>query len=439
MTAKKTHRLVPKLRFPSFSDDAFWLAKQLDEICDRVNETVGDTRLTPVSISAGKGFVPQSEKFGRDISGAQYSKYIRLRRGDLAYNRGNSKRFPQGCVYQLTELDEAAASNAFHCFRLHDHIEPSFVLGFFEDNGHGRQLIRHITSGARSNGLLNISAGTFYGITIPLPPTVAEQQKIADCLGSLDDLIEAETRKLDALRQHKQGLLQQLFPQPEKNLPVLRFPEFQNEKEWEELSIQEMMDKNLIVGHLDGNHGALYPRAEEFTEDKGGVPYISANDFMNGEVDFSKCRRLPIDRARQFKKGVAKDGDILFAHNATVGPVAKLSIDRDFVILSTTATYFRCNGKFLSNDFLKYGLASPNFVAQYSGVMAQSTRNQVPITAQRKLKLQLAGLPEQQRIAKCLSDLDAVLSAQVRRLDSLVSHKKGLLQQLFPSLEGQKP
>ena len=160
---------------------------------------------------------------------------------------------------------------------------------------------------------------------------------------------------------------------------------------------------------------------------------------MNGEVDFSKCRRLPIDRARQFKKGVAKDGDILFAHNATVGPVAKLSIASDFVILSTTATYFRCNRKYLLNDYLKYALASPYFVAQYSSVMAQSTRNQVPITAQRKLKLQLASLPEQQRIAKCLTDLDAILSAQVGRLDSLAAHKKGLLQQLFPSLESQKP
>lgn len=439
MNVKKQMQLVPKLRFQNFSGDGPWLPTQLSEICDRVTETVGDMPLVPVSISAGKGFVPQSEKFGRDISGAQYSKYIRLRRGDLAYNRGNSKRFPQGCVYQLVELEEAAASNAFHCFRLHDHIEPEFILGFFEDNGHGRQLVRHITSGARSNGLLNISAATFYGITIPVPPTSAEQQKIAACFGSLDNLIAAEARKLDALRQHKEGLLQQLFPQPGHTTPSLRFPEFQNKNEWEELSIQAMMDKNLVVGHLDGNHGALYPRAEEFTEDKDGVPYISANDFMNGEVDFSKCRRLPIDRARQFKKGVAKDGDILFAHNATVGPVAKLSIASDFVILSTTATYFRCNRKYLLNDYLKYALASPYFVAQYSSVMAQSTRNQVPITAQRKLKLQLASLPEQQRIAKCLTDLDAILSAQVGRLDSLAAHKKGLLQQLFPSLESQKP
>lgn len=162
MTADTSSTFVPKLRFPEFVEDGPWDAKPLDDLCDRMYKTVGDAQLTPISISAGKGFVPQAEKFGRDISGLQYSKYIRICRGDFAYNRGNSKRFPQGCVYQLKEYDEAAASSAFHCFRLHKDSEPAFVQGFFEINGHGRQLVRHITSGARSNGLLNIGADTFF-------------------------------------------------------------------------------------------------------------------------------------------------------------------------------------------------------------------------------------------------------------------------------------
>ena len=182
MTAHKPSPFMPKLRFPEFIDHGPWGAKPLGNLCDRLSETVGNTQLTPVSISAGKGFVPQAEKFGRDISGSQYSKYIWLRRGDFAYNRGNSKRFPQGCVYQLTEFDEAAASNAFHCFRLHDHFEPAFVLGFFANNGHGRQLIGHITSGARSNGLLNISADT---------GSVAKSGYLVTCLRDLPRGVEA--------------------------------------------------------------------------------------------------------------------------------------------------------------------------------------------------------------------------------------------------------
>ena len=214
--------------------------------------------------------------------------------------------------------------------------------------------------------------------------------------------------------------------------PRLRFPEFQNAGEWVKMSIQEMIDKALIIGHLDGNHGELYPKAEEFSSNKEGIPYISANDFMNGSVEFFRCKRLPIARARIFKKGVAKDGDILFAHNATVGPVAKLNTEEEFVILSTTATYFRCNGELLSNDFLKSALSSPEFVCQYSRVMSQSTRNQVPITTQRKLDLHIPKLPEQQRIADCLTSLDDLIAAQTQKLEAFKTHKKGLMQQLFP-------
>ncbi|WP_339625175.1 restriction endonuclease subunit S [uncultured Winogradskyella sp.] len=211
-------------------------------------------------------------------------------------------------------------------------------------------------------------------------------------------------------------------------VPDLRFPEFAGH--WDFPLIQKLIDEQIIVSHLDGNHGSLYPRREEFTEK--GIPYVTANDFINGYVDFSNSKRLPLERAKKFKKGVAIDGDILFAHNATVGPVAKLETDLDFVILSTTATYFRCDNNTLINDFLKHSLSSPYFVKQYTRVMAQSTRNQVPITTQRKFNLLIPNPKEQQKIANCLSSLDEVISSETEKLDLLKDHKKGLLQQLFP-------
>lgn len=266
------------------------------------------------------------------------------------------------------------------------------------------------------------------GVTVPVPQ---EQQKIAECLSTLDELIGAEGQKLDALKAHKKGLMQQLFPCEGETLPRLRFPEFQDAPEWRLSSVQHLIDNGLIVGHLDGNHGELYPRAEEFSST--GVPYLTAKDFAEGFVDFSQCRYLPEARASKFKKGVAKSGDILFAHNATVGPVAKLSTPHKFVILSTTATYFRCDSSRLVNDFLKCALESPAFVNQYSRVMAQSTRNQVPITAQRKFFLQVPAIAEQQRIAFCLSYLDDLITAQNDKLEALKTHKKGLMEQLFPS------
>ena len=201
-------------------------------------------------------------------------------------------------------------------------------------------------------------------------------------------------------------------------------------EDWETPTIQELLDRGAIVGHLDGNHGELYPRSHEFRE--SGIPYITANDLRGHRVDFSDCKFLSEERARRFRKGVAKNGDVLFAHNATVGPTALLSTELNYVILSTTATYFRCNSEKLLNSFLLYALQSSHFVGQYRAVMAQSTRNQVPITAQRKLSLVLPPYEaEQEAIAEALSDADALIDSLEQLLAKNRQLKQGAMQELL--------
>jgi type I restriction enzyme, S subunit len=203
---------------------------------------------------------------------------------------------------------------------------------------------------------------------------------------------------------------------------------------WKVSKIQELIDDNSIISHLDGNHGGLYPKSYEFKET--GVPYVGANDFVNGEVNFSTCKFLSNERAKEFRKGVAKDGDVLFAHNATVGPVAFLKTNLEFVILSTTATYFRCNLNQINNQFLLYALQAPSFVKQYTAVMAQSTRFQVPIGAQRKLSFVLPTIEEQTAIAIALSDADVLLSSLEKLISKKRNIKQGAMQKLLQPKEG---
>ncbi len=206
-------------------------------------------------------------------------------------------------------------------------------------------------------------------------------------------------------------------------------------EDWTILSIQDLIDNNSILGHLDGNHGELYPRSDEFKS--FGVPYITANDFGNHYVNFQSCKFLSETRAKRFRKGIAKNGDVLFAHNATVGPVAMLKTNLEYVILSTTATYFRCNPEKLSNTFVLYLLQSPLFVRQYQAVMSQSTRNQVPITAQRKL---IVALPptkaEQEAIAEALSDADALIESLEQLIAKKGNIKQGAMQELLCPKDG---
>ena len=198
---------------------------------------------------------------------------------------------------------------------------------------------------------------------------------------------------------------------------------------WRLCTIQTLIDENFIIGHLDGNHGELYPTSEEFASE--GVPYISANNFESGEVDLRSCKKIPLSRAILFKKGISKSGDVLFAHNATVGPVALLNCECEFVILSTTATYFRCNLDKLWNKYLLYSLQSQPFVRQYSTIMGQSTRNQVPITAQRKLYVQIPSIVEQKAIAVVLGLVDAAIFKARELIAQMELRKKGMLRQLL--------
>jgi type I restriction enzyme S subunit len=139
---------------------------------------------------------------------------------------------------------------------------------------------------------------------------------------------------------------------------------------WPQEKIGILIEQGLITEQIDGNHGELYPKADEFVSD--GVPYLSANCIENGRVDIRKAKFLTQERAETLKKGKAKRNDVLFAHNATVGPTAILR-EAEFAVLSTTLTLYRCNESRLSSEYLFQFLSSSLFRRQYERVMGQST------------------------------------------------------------------
>jgi type I restriction enzyme S subunit len=436
----KEKKIIPELRFPEFKNEGEWKTDSLGNLVE-IKGRIGYRGYTRSDIvEKGKGAITLSPSNFEDSGSLNFKKctYITWEKyeesPEIMLEEGQTvlvKTASVGKSAYVKELPEKATINPQIVVLKPQKIEPKFLAYSIFHNYVQVQIKGAVGAGA----IPNMSQDSISKFDILLPPDKKEieQQKIASCLSSLDELLAAHNDKLDALKDHKKGLLQNLFPQEGETVPKVRFPEFEDDGEWVESSIQSLLDNNIITSHLDGNHGALYPRAEEFSED--GVPYLTANDFISGSVDFRYCKHLPVERANKFKKGIAKNGDILFAHNATVGPVAKLITDLPFVILSTTATYYRCDNESLINDFLRYALESPFFVAQYTRVMSQSTRNQVPITTQRQFNLLLPKPKEQLKIAACLSAVDELITAQQEKIEELQLHKKGLMQGLFPKIE----
>lgn len=273
-----------------------------------------------------------------------------------------------------------------------------------------------------------LSVGSLSKEKVLVPP-IKEQKKIAEILGTVDEDIAKTQEVIEATEKLKRGLMQQLFT---RGIGHTKFKETkigQIPEGWRVASLQTMLDKGLITSHLDGNHGELYPKSSEFINE--GVPYLSANCIEDGHVNFAKAKFLSPDRASKFLKGVAINGDILFAHNATVGPVAILNMEEKYVILSTTLTYYRCNSSKLVPSYLRYFMESPLFSNQYGRVMAQTTRNQVPITIQRTFFHALPAYKEQEEIAEILSAVDEKISVNKKLKEKLTLFKKGLMQDLL--------
>lgn len=414
--------LVPKLRFPEFSNDAAWVSVRLGNCSIPVTERVGAKTLTPISISAGIGFVPQAKKFGRDISGNQYSLYTHVKKGDFVFNKGNSLKYPQGCVYQLKDWDEVAAPNVFISFRLKTGYDPAFYGYCFEKNLHGQQLKRFITSGARSNGLLNISKDTFFGISLPCPRG-KEQRKIADCLSSLDDLITAQVQRVGALKLYKKGLMQLLFPAEGETVPKLRFHEFRNAPEWAEKKLADICQiykgKGISKVNVTAEGKTLCIRYGELYTYYGEVirDVISKTDSQLDDLFLSKVNDVIIPASGETKEDIATASCVL------IGGVA---LGGDLNVIRTSN-----NGMFLS-----YYLNGP-LRSEIAKVAQGHTVVHLYPSQLNGLDIKVPNNAEQKKIANSLSSLDELITAQTQKVEVLKAHKKGLMQQLFPSRDDQ--
>jgi type I restriction enzyme S subunit len=217
IAAKKEHKkalmqqLIPgKRRLPGF--EGKWQPTRLSAISERITATVeSPAGYDVLSITAGAGFVSQADKFSRVIAGKHIENYILLKRGEFSYNKGNSYRFPQGCVYQLNEYDEGLVPDVFYSFRLKPtKAFDGFIRQYFFAGLHNEQLRRLVNTGVRNNGLLNLSATDFFNIKIRLPE-LAEQRAIADVLTTADREVASLEAKLAALKEQKKGLMQKLL------------------------------------------------------------------------------------------------------------------------------------------------------------------------------------------------------------------------------------
>ena len=199
---------VPEIRFAGFTGD--WEQRKLGDITQRVQSNDGRMNLPTLTISAANGWMNQVDRFSGNIAGKEQKNYTLLRRGELSYNHGNSKLAKYGTVFALQSFNEALVPRVYHSFKMING-NSDFIEYYFSTKILDKELAKLISSGARMDGLLNISYDDFMGIKVNVP-SVEEQNRISDYLRKIDSLIALHQRKVDSLKEIKKFMLQNMFP-----------------------------------------------------------------------------------------------------------------------------------------------------------------------------------------------------------------------------------
>ncbi len=424
MSENKKQQLVPRVRFPEFRDAGEWITVELGKLSRLLTERVGSATCTPYTITSGVGLISQEEKLGRTIAGNSLKNYLVLQENDFAYNKSATKAYPQGFIALYAGGERAAVPNSiFTCFRVNQNqVIPTFLDALFASNLHGKWLRTRIAVGARAHGSLQVSDDDLMATPVPLPNgtnALEEQQKIADCLSSLDDLIAAESQKLDTLKTHKKGLMQQLFPREGETVPRLRFPEFREAGEWEVKALDQLGE--LVSGLTYSpddvrDEGLLVLRSSNVQD---GRIVLDDNVYVRSDIKGANPS-LPNDILICVRNG----------SKSLIGKNALIPEDMPPCTHGAFMTVFRSGAAKFIIQLFQTEAYERQVAADLGATINSINGNQL-----KKYKFRVPEAKEQQVIADCLSSFDDLITAQTQKIDALKTHKKGLMQQLFPTLD----
>lgn len=393
---KETNKLTPEIRFPDFANEGEWDNEKLGVISEIVRggsprpiqdyTTTNSNGLNWLKIAD----VPSDSKYITGTKERVIKEALNSTRevnpGDLILSNSMSFGRPyilkiKTCIHDGWIAIRKISKKTFEDY-LYYFISSESSQSYFQTNAAGA-------------AVKNLNAEIIKLLPIYLPKNKKEQQKIASCLSSLDEVITAHSQKLDSLKDHKNGLIQNLFPQEGERVPKYRFPEFVNDGEWVEKTFEEL----FVIGN-----GRDYKYL-----DKGKIPVYGSGGHMLFVNDYlydgeSACigRKGTIDKP-MFLTGKFWTVDTLFY----------------------THSFKNCLPKFIYYVFQNINWLNHN---EAGGVPSLSKTNIY------KIKTYVPKPKEQQQLVDCISSLDNLITSQSDKIDQLKLHKKGLMQGLFPKI-----
>ena len=293
------------------SFDFSWEQRKLGDVVKEIIRNDPESEAPIMMITANNGFIEQSERYAFNNAGESLKKYILLKKGELAYNHGASKLRPYGSCFALTTAENARIPFVYHCFSAENQNAEFMSI---ELNGAEieNQLRKIVSSGARMDGLLNISFDEYTSVSVLLPGT-EEQDRIADFFRHLDNLITLHQRKCANLCSPSQVVFSLLFATSTFS--------------WEQRKLGDIASDMVAGGDIDKDlilAEGQYPVIANALTGDGIVGYYDKEYRVNapavtvtgrGDVGHAKARLVnftPVVRLLSVKS----EHDVFFLENA---------------------------------------------------------------------------------------------------------------------------
>lgn len=410
--------VLPRLRFPEFHDAGGWLREELGVVAEFVSERMPLAQLNLTSYVSTENFLAH---YGGVIAASKLpssGSATRFKKNDVLVS--NIRPYLKKVWFAS---NDGGASNDVIVIRAKSELREPFLSYILKNDA----FIDYVMRGAKGVKMPRGDIPLMMEYPIAYP-SFQEQRKIADCLSSIDDLISAEAKKLDALKTHKKGLMQSLFPAEGETVPKLRFPEFQDAGEWEEHHLGTLADK---VG------SGITPTGGDKNYLSEGRPFVRSQNVGWGELILNDVAFIDDETHQSFDSTEIRLYDVLL--NITGASIGRSAVADSRVVggnVNQHVCIIRVKTDLLNHFLLNQFLISERGQKQIDSFQAGGNRQGLNFSQIRSFEIPLPPTKDEQRkIGNCLAAHDDFIATQTEMLAQLKAHKKGLMQQLFPVLD----
>ena len=405
---------APAIRFKGFSDA--WEQRKLGDVVKEITRNDPESEAPIMMITANNGFIEQSERYAFNNAGESLKKYILLKKGELAYNHGASKLRPYGSCFALTTAENARIPFVYHCFSAENQNAEFMSI---ELNGAEieNQLRKIVSSGARMDGLLNISFDEYTSVSVLLPGT-EEQDRIAEFFRQLDNLITLHQRKFEKLTNVKKSMLEKIFPQNGSSYPEIRFKGFTDP--WEQRKFSDVVATRRGLTYKPSDirkNGVRVLRSSNIAEDSfvlSDEDVFVVREAVN--IDCVRANDILITAANGSSRLVGK-------HTIISGIPEESAVHGGFMLLGTTKEPHFVNASMGSSWYRRF---IELFVAGGNGAIGNLNKNDLD-----NQDIAIPSEKEQKKIGSFFRQLDNLITLHQRELEKLQNIKKSMLEKMF--------